>query len=381
MPRDDDELSFAELMAREGVEPLDERGTRAGDARDGGARTRGAGSGGSRARGSSGRGSRSSGAGQDRGRARTGPRSPGSTPRAATPDAPAQCLSPPPPAVDLGTENARLSAAVAELEARATAAEAALDQARQALDAAEQVRHTLDVERRNLADQSRRLREELGQHEQDRARHVSLRAVLEERGLVDDTEMVAVLEGLLAQHAHELLDAVELTSRDRLIHLLDQRVALVHDPARCELGQSCVVVRVPPERCELTGGSDIRAAFRRLVAACQHAGAGYLTIVGGSPAYRRQLDALAEPHRPTLRLNLVSGTKRRERRRAEADMRKSDLVVIWGATELDHSVSGLYTGDAAPILRVPHRGISRMLERVAAWLDARPPRGAGSAAS
>lgn len=369
MPRDEDELSFAELMAREGVERLDERGPgpRKGGPPRSGSRKSGARPGNARP-GKPGQGRPGSGPGSPAG-SPPGASAPGS--RAARPSPPQAPVPAAPPPVDHEAENARLSAAVTALEARATRAEAALEQAKQALEDKERARHTLDVERRNLTDQNRRLRADLSQHQQARDSHTTLRAVLEERGLVDEGEMVTALQGLLARYPRDLLDAVELTSRDRLLRLLDQRVSLAHDPARCDLARSSVVVQVPPERCELTGGSDIRAAFRRLLAACQSADAGYLTIVGGSPAYRNQLTDLAEPHRATLRLNLVSGTQRRERRRAEADMRKSDLVVIWGATELDHSVSGLYTGDAAPILRVPHRGISRMLEQVAAWLDAR----------
>ena len=205
------------------------------------------------------------------------------------------------------------------------------------------------------------------------AEHVPLRDLLTRRGLLDTSEMIAGLQGLLAQRAGELLDAIEVATPAPVMHLLDQSLALVHDPTGHTLGDATVIVRVPPERCEITGGSDIRASFQRLMAACDRAGVAALTIVGGSPAYRQQLDALAAPHRPALRLNLVSGTRRRERRRAEADIRKSDVVVIWSATELDHSVSALYTAGKTPTLHVPHRGISRMLDHVATWLETRRP--------
>ncbi|HWN67997.1 MAG TPA: hypothetical protein VNM90_10170, partial [Haliangium sp.] len=229
----------------------------------------------------------------------------------------------------------------------------------------------LDAERRGLSEQTRRLRAAVAEHERRIAEHVSLREVLTRRGLVGDGEMVEAMRGLLAQRAPELLGAIELTTPAPLMHLLDQSLVLVHDPTGHSLGEATVVVRVPPERCEITGGSDIRASFHRLVAACERAGVGAITVVGGSPAYRQQLDTLAAPHRPALRLNLVSGTRRREKRRAEADMRKSDVVVIWSATELDHSVSALYTSGSTPTLHVPHRGISRMLDHVAEWLEPR----------
>src|SRR5690606_20156436 len=142
-------------------------------------------------------------------------------------------------------------------------------------------------------------------------------------------------------------------------------LALVAERLEVELGDELALVRVSPERCELTGGSDIRAAFQHFVAAARSAGLRTITIVGGSTAYRKELRQLAEQHAASLRLNLVSGTQRRTRRRAEADIRTSDLVVIWGATELNHSVSAVYKGDRTSVIRVPHRGISRMLEHLA----------------
>lgn len=343
MARDEDELSFAELMAREGVAPL------TGRPPEGRGLTR----------------APKADAGQPApGRLETSRNAPAAAPVRASGSAAA-------PSVDLAAENARLTLALAQAEARAAAAEATLLQARQAAAAAEQAQHALDAERRNLADQARRLRAAVTEHEARAAEHLSLREVLIRRGLADTSEMVAALQGLLAQRPEDLLDAIDLTSPAPVVHLLDQSLALVHDPAGYTLGDASVVVRVPPERCEITGGSDIRASFHHLLTACEHAGVSALTVVGGSPAYRQQLATLAAPHRPTLRLNLVSGTRRREKRRAEADMRKSDLVVIWSATELDHSVSALYSGDSAPIVHVPHRGISRMLDHVADWLETR----------
>jgi multidrug efflux pump subunit AcrA (membrane-fusion protein) len=372
MPRDEDELSFAELMAREGVARLDGRpldGRGAGPAR--------------------------TAPKADAGRPAPGrPETSSNAPAAATAGVPAAGRAAAPP-VDLAAENTRLAQAesraaaaearaaaaearaaaaearAAQAEARAAAAEAILQQTRQAAAAAEQAQHALDAERRGLAEQSRRLRAALTEHEHRAAEQLSLREVLSRRGLADTGEMVEALQGMLAQRPEDLLDVVELTSPGPLMNLLDQGLALVHDPASYTLGDTSVVVRVPPERCEITGGSDIRASFHHLITACEHAGVSALTVVGGSPAYRQQLATLAAPHRPTLRLNLVSGTRRREKRRAEADMRKSDLVVIWSATELDHSVSALYSGNSAPIVHVPHRGISRMLDHVAEWLEAR----------
>ena len=307
--------------------------------------------------------------------------------RAARPGAERPRRGPPPPAEvvpaapadtrreDMVRDSAPLQQELAATRARAERAEAelsalraALDQARTDLDQArtdQDERDKLDAERRQLHEQCRRLREDLAEARQTATRRTPLQTVLENRGLVSMNEMILALSGLLGKRPQELLDAVELAEPDALATLLDQRIALVHDDGGAHM-TAAVVLHVSPDRCEITGGSDIRGAFRRLLDACQAAADMHeITIVGGSPAYRQQLKELAEPHRAALRLNLVSGTRRRTRRRAAADMRKSDLVVIWGATELDHSVSAVYTGDGAPLLRVPHRGISRMLEQVA----------------
>jgi hypothetical protein len=206
------------------------------------------------------------------------------------------------------------------------------------------------------------------------AEHVGLRAVLRARGLVDAQEWAAALTGLLRQRGGELLAALELTSAAALAELLDRRIVLVDGALAAELeaDQDCVAVAVPPPRCEVTGGSDVRAAYYRLVEACHAARVTRITIVGGSPAYRKQLKGLAAPHRDTLRLEVVSGTRRRVRHRVEADLRSSDLIVLWGATLLDHSVSGGYTGSGTPTLMVPHRGISGMLARLSESIAAHP---------
>lgn len=265
----------------------------------------------------------------------------------------------------------QLEQSLRDAQARLAQAEAALAPLREELARAQAEGRALDTERRQLHEKYRLLRAELSQAQELAARRTPARDILESRGLADVDEAVIALQGLLDRRPQELIDALSLADPAPLVRLLDQRVALVHDLGSTELGADCVIVPVSPERCEITGGSDIRGAFRRLLDACRAARVSEITIVGGSPAYRQQLKELADPHRAVLHLNLVSGTQRRTRRRAAADMRKSDLVVIWGATELDHAVSAVYTGDGAPIQRVPHRGISRMLDQVAMTVHSR----------
>jgi hypothetical protein len=115
-------------------------------------------------------------------------------------------------------------------------------------------------------------------------------------------------------------------------------------------------------RCSSCGGSDNRRAEEALVAACRHAAVRRLVIIGGSPSVREELrDALAD----RLELRLVDGTERRTLSQARLDLDWADLVLLWGGSELDHRVSSLYTGAAAPLRRklvhTSRRGIAALL--------------------
>jgi hypothetical protein len=115
--------------------------------------------------------------------------------------------------------------------------------------------------------------------------------------------------------------------------------------------------------CASCGGSDNRRAEEALVAACQRAGIRRLAIVGGSPSVREELrDALSG----RLELRLVDGTERRTLAQARLDLDWSDLVLLWGGSELDHRVSTLYTGAPAALRRklvhTSKRGIAALLE-------------------
>jgi hypothetical protein len=190
----------------------------------------------------------------------------------------------------------------------------------------------------------------------------TLREALLERGLDDDTEGGELLLALLDRNLGELLDALE--ARPELERLLG-RVMLVCERTECQPSSAqAVVVRVSPERCEVCGGSDIRVAFDLLLRASRRAGVTRLVIVGGSPAYHTQLRDLARG--TDLKLDLVAGHSKLGKRRARNE---AERVVIWGATILDHGTSAAYDHLGDRLIRVPHRGISRMLREVAEGLE------------
>ena len=115
------------------------------------------------------------------------------------------------------------------------------------------------------------------------------------------------------------------------------------------------LVLVPAATCARCGGSRNDRALTEMVEACATAGLRRIVVVGGSPDVRREFAAVEGG--PELRL--VDGTKRRTGAEAQRDHAWADLVVIAGASELNHKVSNLYKGDAgdAPVVTAARRGV------------------------
>ena len=99
------------------------------------------------------------------------------------------------------------------------------------------------------------------------------------------------------------------------------------------------------------------------------------SIVGGSPAVREELAALE----PALELRLVDGTERRTAEKAKADLTWADLILLWGASELHHKVSMLYSNAAPPlkkkVVHVAKRGIAALLSEAVTHLRKLPNAG------
>ncbi len=181
----------------------------------------------------------------------------------------------------------------------------------------------------------------------------SLRDIATERGLLGDDELVLALRAVFdARRAGPLLD--ELVARDGtgLEQFFAERLVLVADGEGVAPGR--VAVTVPAERSELREDSPIRKALSLFSTACLIQGKLRIVFVGGSPAYRRQL---REGLDRRLDVRFVEGDQRRIAR-----VDGADLVIVWGGSELDHTVSAHFP-DAVVI---QHRGIIRMLEQAAA---------------
>lgn len=111
--------------------------------------------------------------------------------------------------------------------------------------------------------------------------------------------------------------------------------------------------------CEVCGGSVNRATVDRMVEACAAAGWSRLVVVGGSPTTRDELERLVAGR---LTLRFVEGTVAQTLKQAEANLAWADRVVVWGSTQLDHKVSGMYRG--GKVTSVHRRGIADLAKEV-----------------
>jgi len=273
----------------------------------------------------------------------------------------------------LANANAATAAATAGHGAATTAAAAARAESAALLARAEAaeaqvVALTADVDR---LDQERRgLQRKLADAEPEEVEAIAAADVFADRGLEPGDEQQQALAELAVQRPGAVLAALALADPEPLADLLHRRVVLAGPNARLGSRDDCVVVRVSSDRCEFGGDSDVESAWRTFATACDGAGIRAATIVGGSPTYRKKIKELTTATGVGPKLKLVSGTQRRPKHKAEADLRTSDLVLVWGGTELDHSVSGPYTDARDPkVLIIAHRGISGMLDRARQQID------------
>ncbi|MDG1484247.1 MAG: hypothetical protein P8R54_31940 [Myxococcota bacterium] len=199
-----------------------------------------------------------------------------------------------------------------------------------------------------LQQQRRALQARVRGHEQ------RLMAAAEETGLLREKlrTQEAVRQQDLKRMIRQRKELTELrqsnqtlrTQRDNLQRRLDAHPAPSPPP----------VVSVPePE------DSDVRQAAWRLSEVFRDLNIERLLIVGGSPNYHIQLQALFGD---TLQVRLIDGQARRNLKQARADVLWADLAVIWGGTILAHRVSELYTGDS--VILIPHRGIVGMMRQL-----------------
>ena len=197
----------------------------------------------------------------------------------------------------------------------------------------------------------------------------SLADALTDRGLEGAAEQSHALALLAAAPASaSLLGLLEARDLPALAAWLTLRLALVCGDPACAPEHGAIAMHVEPPRCEVCGGSDIQRAAHGFTRACAAAGVVRVRFVGGSPNYRTKLAALFPAGGPLL-VRTTAGNKHVRLSRSKSQQRGDDLVVVWGATELDHATSGAYRPEYGRVEVVAHRGIGRMLDLLAARLS------------
>jgi len=185
------------------------------------------------------------------------------------------------------------------------------------------------------------------------------------------------------QKARVALEEAGLTRAGKQ-RISDDKLAKVHEALRARFFVHCAssdcaaearasgreaVLTDAKKSCEHCGGSVNRRAETDFIDACRRHGVRKVLVVGGSPAVR---DDLQEHLGGALELRMIDGTERRTAERARGDLAWSELVLIWGGSELDHKVSTLYTQVRSPkVVLVAKRGVAALLAAAVEHLDRR----------
>lgn len=273
----------------------------------------------------------------------------------------APLASPDPELQSLVAQLAATRAVLAQAQAQLATAQAQAIELKSQLSVATADRQTMDSERRSAG---RKLTE--AQREatvvRDALASADRRCLLEERGLADDEHVRALLL-LLRMYGSKAVDALLVAEPTALTELLD-RLVLSCNVAACERDDA-PLLEVERDRCELCGGSDVRLAFAQWIKVLRQAAITRYTIVGGTPLYREMLRAMNRELGHGLQLDTVGDLVPRADQRARAT---TGLVVIWGATAVDHAVTNHWKGKGDLQITIAHRGIAGMLRLATARL-------------
>lgn len=119
-----------------------------------------------------------------------------------------------------------------------------------------------------------------------------------------------------------------------------------------------VLIIADQSQCDHCHGSNTQRSIQGLIQAFSDRGITRLLVVGGSPNSHDELRALIPS---AIKLKLIAGTSRVNRKEARDHLMWSQVAAIWAPTQLDHKVSNLYkggrTGDGHKPVHVAHRSI------------------------
>lgn len=158
---------------------------------------------------------------------------------------------------------------------------------------------------------------------------------------------------------------IDAAKRPRIEEALATRFLVTCGAPECARGAGMreVAIAASLARCSVCHGSANRRSITEAQTTLRKAGISRILVVGGSPALHEELRRTAPAD---WELRLVDGTARRTGDAARSDLKWAQLVLIWGATELDHKVSTLYTdprdGGRKDLVIVNRRGIAALFE-------------------
>lgn len=239
--------------------------------------------------------------------------------------------------------------------------------------------HVAQLEKRNgelvaqiqaLDGERRALSRKLGNSPRKSGSTQTLASLFAKRGARDSRERTVLVQGLIeGRRLERLLELATVTDAPALAAVLDAAVSFVCLSPTCRAIANPHTIPVDPPRCEVCGGSDLRAAASALFSACRDKGLNRVRIVGGAPSYHSRLKELASG--TEIELRCIPGDVRRTKKQAREDQKHSHLVILWGGTILDHATSNLYDKSESAVVTVANRGLAGMLVKSKELVEAR----------
>jgi hypothetical protein len=179
-----------------------------------------------------------------------------------------------------------------------------------------------------------------------------------------------------ARAARDALERAKLTrlgkqgiaayKRQSALDVLEAQFVLVCGEACRVLAPAGKTPAVTQRRCEVCGGSNNRRAMLAAARALQANGITSVLIIGGKEEQHREVAGVFGQHGVSVQ-GVVGTRVSHNQKEAQANMRRAGLMVIWGATELRHALSELYTASPPPGLRkvpVARRSIEALCDAI-----------------
>ena len=138
--------------------------------------------------------------------------------------------------------------------------------------------------------------------------------------------------------------------RAKALALLAEKFVVVCGPACRALAPAGRRPVTSAGHCEVCGGSNNRRAMLAAARALRVAGVKRVLIVGGRKEQHQEIAGVFAGHGVALQ-GVVGTSVSHTQKDAQANMRRADVMVVWGSTELRHALSKLYTSETPPHLR------------------------------